>query len=338
MEQQGNKQVVTEEQHSLVTTKEDLLAAIDRTLRETAPPPGSDMQRSVVAAINAFWDARKQQVQQEITEEQRALVRETASLARRVAGTLREYEREKEFALDAVLAMAPVIVTLVSIYYLVFKTQLALPSWLPYAMGALALGFAASLAVAYFRPSGRWLGGGLLQHSMGALAGGLVIAALVGYSSFRHSEDLLNSTLALTKYKAEEFSLSWMKYLQQTGHFPQVQASIFEGMSVTPTKVSPSALVVEASAANLPGKLTVQLGSRSGSLMLEREGKQLAVTFFVAGNVVEESENSITVRDAVGSAIRLLLDQNRNVTKPTVGSQVVVAYDPKTNVALLIKD
>src|SRR5689334_25217459 len=153
-------------------TPEERWAAIQRTQRKMAPPPGGEDVGALLArSMDAYWAAKEHAAAAEIGDVPKAF--------ERAAAWLRKESFQKEFWSDFGFAFIPVaLVLLVDVE--MGRADFAFSGWLPWVATGVAL---LVFALAWRRRSIP-----ALRYSIGALAAGLLVSVGVGLYLYRQSD------------------------------------------------------------------------------------------------------------------------------------------------------
>src|SRR6185437_4795059 len=328
------------------------LAAIRKTAEELAEPPGTDLQILVGEAINAYWAARENAVEmatREGTSDFR-FVDETIALARAAAWNM--VNPVREFFSDFFSTLAPAAITLILVGVaaaLVAMSGWNTPTkWLPITTTALPLILGATTMIVFFRHGrpvvGKWE---FLRHSIGAVAGGAMLAGLLfGYSALQRrsrqvvSRDLSASSSALAQSSLEELVLSSIERRHVEGAFLQTSSNLEISESSakilsfhTKSNVQQQA-IYEVAARGLNGQLIAEVTPTNGHLYYEGSGARQLRSTFLYGKVQEVDDTGFSLMS--DNNVKQLTKLNRGpfVSKPALGDYVIVAIEPSTATAM----
>jgi hypothetical protein len=308
---------------------EALWSAIHRTWLEAAPLPESDVRDLVARSMEAYWDRRKEEAYAEVE-------RETAELARRVADTFRNPVRQ--FWLDFVLAVLPAASILLALG-LAQRSKILLPGWSPYVLSTIGLGLAVCsfLAISSQRRYPRW---GWLRYSVGALAGGLIVASVGGPLFFSQDSATANVSKALAQDRFVRLGLSSLK-CRQKGSFLRTNEED-ELFSVSTAELSADTAVYRANLASLSGEVIASLTPESGKVLWTFGGHEEELGRFVVGKVAKIDSRKLRLEishDSHEKFLDLVVDSGAvarelsfltSASQKKIGDQVVVAFNPRT--------
>ena len=314
----------------------DLLEAIRRTERATADPPGLDIEALVSRAVDAYWTGRA-----ETTEQRRSTdVVGVATLARYVASKMRN--AKLEFFLDALVVIVPILLAMLLPAVLLRGGTLFLPSWSVYLVGALIMIVAGWLAVSVLRgrPKGnKWV---LLSHSVGALAGALVMAALVGLSNFHVTERADKLQLLVTKDRLIDAVINSLENRRRTGKFLEI-SSLGSGteeraVSLRTANILDDNAVYEADARGLPGRLVADVNDDSGTLYWDYGKQHRIQAKFAVGKVTKVYDGGFSLEDLSGNSTLIMTDKGTIGPHPSVDSVVIVELDSNGTTASVVNE
>lgn len=321
------------------------LAAIRKTAEEMAEPSGTSVQLLVGQAIDAYWAAREdaEEVREGEGTAQFSFVEETIALAR--AAAWRMVSPVRSFVSDLCSTLAPATITLVLLsvvaLVLAFSGKSLPAKWVPIftIVVPLVLGGVTVTILVYRKVSA-------LTHSIGAIAGGAILAAaLLGYSTAqwtskqRVSKELSVSTSALAQDKLEELALHSMELRHEKGGFLQTSPNLktLESGSQllkfhTKSNVEEQA-IYEVAAKGLDGHMFAEVTPTDGSLyyVAQDSERQLRSAFFF-GKVIDVNDTSFTLKNDESTEPKKF-SRGPLLPKPSVGDYVIVALDPKTSTA-----
>jgi hypothetical protein len=329
------------------------LAAIRKTAEELAEPPGTDIKILVGEALDAYWAARENSV--EASEKnvgvEFSFVNETATLARAAARNM--INPKREFFSDLISTLVPMAITLLlmaSGYYLmVLRGSNIFPMRrLPYLIAVIPLFLGIIGIYVLFRYGDRLKRWGILRHSMGAIAGGAIIAGLLlGYSARQRigrmniSKDLNTTSTALAQDQLEELVLSSIEQKHTEGHF--LKTSTLQGTSIannekilelSTTSYAEQQVVYEADTKGLHGHLVADIQTNGGDLYLQDEESRELRSQFIFGKVVEANDDNFSIKTNGDPPKFIKLSRGPFIQKPIIGTYIAVAVDPNTLMAL----
>lgn len=321
------------------------LAALHKTAEEMAEPSGTSVQLLVGQAIDAYWAVREnaEEVREGEETAQFSFVEETIALAR--AAAWRMVSPLRSFVNDLCSTLAPATITLVLLCVVALvlaSSGKSLPTkWVPVftTVAPLVLGGVTVTLLVYRKVPA-------LTHSIGAIAGGAILAAtLLGYSTAQWtskkivSQELSFSTSALAQDKLEELALHSMELRHEKGGFLQTSPNLkgVESSSellkfYTKSNIEEQA-VYEVAAKGLDGHMFAEVTSRDGSLYYVAEDSERQLrSAFLFGKVSDVNDTSFTLKNDESTEPKKF-SRGLWLQKPSVGDYVIVAIDPKTSTA-----
>jgi hypothetical protein len=328
------------------------LAAIRKTAEEMAEPPGTDLQILVGEAIDAYWVARENAMEKTTREgvSDFRFVEETIALARAAAWQM--VSPVREFFSDFFSTLAPAVVTLTLLgsgAAIVAVSGWNIPArWLPILTTVLPLilGTATVIVVSRQRKTvvTRWE---FLTHSMGAVAGGAILAGLLlGYSAVQRRSrqivlrDLSASSSALAQNELEELVISSMEQRHLEGAFLQTSSQWKTSESSakilnfqTKSNVQQRA-IYEVAARGLNGQLVADVTPTKGYLYYEGKGLRDLRSTFLYGKVQDVDSNGFSMVSDDDLKQLTKLSRGPLVPKPSVGDLVIVSIEPSTATAM----
>lgn len=284
-------------------------AAIKRTQRRMAPPPGGeDIGELVAQSLDAYWAQREAEVQAELEREAPAVFRRAAALFAPVG-----------FWSDFALPVVPMALVLFTFLLARGGTGVALPDWLPWAGSAAAIGVGAIALLRYRRAA--WL-----EDSVGALVAGLLLSTVVGLYLFLQTRTSTDLTLVALQEKIEDVAVASLRNKLDEGRY--LQASVSDRfLSIETDLLSHSSAVYTASATSFPGRLVAEIGPRSGLVRWTTRNQEELRLALAAGEVIAAGQGTLLLRADRGD-LQLKADPAVLGLRPAPGDCLVVAYDP----------
>jgi len=329
------------------------LAAIRKTAEELAEPPGTDIKILVGEALDAYWVARENslEVLEKTGEVEFSYVNETVTLARAAARNM--INPKQEFFSDLISTLVPMSFTLLLMaggYALMTLkgSNISPTRMLPYLIAVIPLLLGIIGTYTLLRYGNRLKKWGILRHSMGAIAGGAIIAGLLlGYSTRQRigrlniSKDLNTTSTALAQDQLEELVLSSIEQKHTEGHF--LKTSTMQGTSIANNekilKLSTKSyaeqqVIYEADAKGLNGYLIADIQTNGGDLYLQEKESRKLRSQFIFGKVVEVNDHNFSIQTNGDPPKLIKLSRGPLLRKPIIGTYIAVAVDPNTLMAL----
>lgn len=322
---------------------DELNAAIRGTQDQMKPMPGYDAAAVAASALDAYW----QRAAAESGGLARGLEGETALSLRELAAGFSASEPATGFWRDLALATLPVIAALLT---------LALPGWFgllpPWELPAIGVTVSAVVPFFLFVRSrqldrGRAdLHGSFWQRwrgSLGALAGGLIIAAVVGVSTYEATLRAAAMKLTLVERRMADFAVSSLAAVHQGGRFveaPRKQAiglaqwnwllaSSAPTLSFATEAASATEGIYRGMTAGLPGELVLRLTPSLGQLEWHQLGSTEVRDRFEIGRVVHKEKGKIELAADSGERLVLNLEDDRGLTLAE-GQCLVACFNAST--------
>jgi hypothetical protein len=353
--------------HGRDAVDRDLFDRIRHAQEMAAPFSGVDTSAVARQAVEAYWRNRAlahqaaesrapvtvaafDRLETGMLVEARgyALERETAVLLRGSAAAF-EGGVWPEFWRDFAVAILPVAGA-VGAFWLPLRLGILPPIWV---LALAVLGAAAvSLAILYrahrldaadllASAASRWF---RLRYSLGAMAAGLIVAALIGAGSYAQAVKGIDLSLALAEDRLSSLALSSLVATHDAGRFRpatiertfevKVAAASFFGrtrelFSVTTESMGQAEAVYRACARGVPGELVLQLEATTGAVEWRKAGEVLVRDRFVVGRVQAVDGTGLDLITEEGEHLHLALDGPPSIPI-TAGRCLVAAFNAET--------
>lgn len=327
---------------------DDLLAAVRR--HQEVMEPADWSETSLVArAVEAYWAGARQRSGLEPVAD---LELETAASLRSVAAGLAFGQNEAPprsgFWRDLAFATLPVTAALLT---LAVPAQLGIlpPAALP------VVGVAVSAMVALFlllrsRQLDRHEVGAFSmlwprwRGSLGALAGGMIVAAGVGVSSYEQTLRAMSMKLSLAENRMADFAVASLAAVRRGGTFlpaPEKGRTSLAGLrwhlfSEPPTfsfaaeTATAAGALYRGNASGVPGELVLKLEPGQGQLEWRKKGKSEVRDRFVVGKLGKRRPGGVEVVAESGTRLWLELGGQAPLTLAE-GSCLVACFSAETN-------
>jgi len=329
---------------------EQLLDDIRRTVKAVTIPKELDFRALAVQATDQYWSDREKGLINREGERVNDIAIAYRAAQRRMVDPL------KETLVEAAFALIPSVIIIIVLWLL--PVQFGRNRYVIFGYLLLALtGLVASLLIAKRivqayrgieeRPS-------YIEYTIGALAGGLLAAALSGSLSLQEKivnrqahEELKTASLELAQNRMLDLSRVTMEQKLNTGELngiPQpsqpLEPNNKRNLRITSDKISRDKLVYRAESEELPAPLEVKIDKNTGAISLLKDGMVEERAKFFVGTVEEVSISSHTftlkVSGEQGVEKILALSYSPSVSQPIQGQSVFVVTDPDVKEATAI--